>query len=96
MLLLSLQIVLGVKKMLTDFDRTKAAVYTVNTRNTPLNLRAMPNTNATILAEMPKGAKVICYGVASDKWLFVDYLRPDNILVSGFAHSDYLKKGETI
>lgn len=82
--------------MLTDFARAKAAIYTVNTKNSPLMLRVMPDAKSTVLAEMPKGSKAVCYGVYSGDWLMVDYLRPDNVLVSGFAHSGYLKKGERI
>lgn len=82
--------------MLTDFDRAKAAIYTVNTKNSPLMIRVMPDTNSAVLAEMPKGSKVVCYGVYSGDWLMVDYLRTDNVLVSGFAHSGYLRKGESL
>lgn len=82
--------------MLTDFDRDKAAVYAVNTKSSPLMIRAMPDTNSAVLAEMPKGSKAVCYGVYSGDWFMVDYLRPDNVLVSGFAHSGYLRKGESL
>ncbi len=82
--------------MLTDFDRARAAIYTVNTKNSPLMIRAMPDTNSTVLEEMPKGSKAVCYGVYSGEWLMVDYLRTDHVLVSGFAHSKYLRKGESL
>ena len=82
--------------MLTDFDRAKARVYTVNTKNSPLMLRAMPDTKATVLAEMKKGEKCVCYGIYSNKWYMVDYIRNDSVVITGFAHSDYLKKGENI
>ena len=82
--------------MLTDFDRTKASVYTVNTKNSPLMLRVMPDTKSTVLAEMKKGEKCVCYGIHSNKWYMVDYIRLDGVVISGFAHSDYLKKGECI
>ena len=82
--------------MLTDFDRTKAAIYTVNTKNSPLMLRVMPDAKSTVLTEMPKGSKAVCYGVYSGGWLMVDYLRKDNVLVSGFAHAGYLRKGESL
>ena len=82
--------------MLTDFDRAKAAIYTVNTKNSPLMLRVMPDTKTTVLAEMKKGEKCVCYGIYSEKWFMVDYIRNDNVIISGFAHSDYLKKGENI
>lgn len=83
--------------MLTDFDRTKAGLYTVNTKTEGLNLRVYTGTDSTVLAEMPKGSKVVCYGIYSGDWLMVDFLRDtDNVLVSGFAHGDYLKKGESL
>ena len=82
--------------MLTDFDRTKAAIYTVSTKNSPLMLRVMPDAKSKVLEEMPKGSKAVCYGVFSGDWFMVDYLRKDNVLVSGFAHSGYLRKGESL
>lgn len=56
-----------------------------------LNLRAGAGTNKDILAVMPQGAKVQCYGyytsVSGTKWLYVVYNG-----ITGFASSKYLKK----
>ena len=56
-----------------------------------LNLRAGAGTNKKILAVMPKGAKVQCYGyytsISGTKWLYVIYNG-----ITGFASIRYLKK----
>lgn len=56
-----------------------------------LNLRAGAGTNKDILAVMPQGAKVQCYGyytsVSDTKWLYVVYNG-----ITGFASSKCLKK----
>lgn len=56
-----------------------------------LYLRAGAGTNKTILATMPRGAKVQCYGYYTDvsgtKWLHVVYNG-----ITGFASSKYLEK----
>lgn len=56
-----------------------------------LNLRAGAGTNKKILATMPDGAKVQCYGyytsISGTKWLYVVYNG-----ITGFASSKYLAK----
>ncbi|MCX4292331.1 MAG: SH3 domain-containing protein, partial [Odoribacter sp.] len=70
-------------------DKNLAGTYTVTA--SALNLRAGAGTDKTILAEMPNGAKVQCYGyytsVSGVKWLYVVYKD-----ITGFASSKYLKK----
>lgn len=70
-------------------DKNLAGTYTVTA--SALNLRAGAGTGKTILAEMPNGAKVQCYGyytsVSGVKWLYVVYKD-----ITGFASSKYLKK----
>lgn len=70
-------------------DNNLAGTYKVTASE--LNLRAGAGTNKTILAEMPNGAKVQCYGyytsVSGTKWLYVVYNG-----ITGFASSEYLKK----
>lgn len=71
------------------FDKNLAGTYKVTA--SALNLRAGAGTSKTILAEMPNGAKVQCYGYYTDvsgtKWLYVVYNG-----ITGFASSKYLKK----
>ena len=70
-------------------DKNLAGTYTVTA--SALNLRAGAGKGKTILAEMPNGAKVQCYGyytsVSGVKWLYVVYKD-----ITGFASSKYLKK----
>lgn len=70
-------------------DKNLAGTYTVTA--SALNLRAGAGTGKKILAEMPNGAKVQCYGyytsVSGVKWLYVVYKD-----ITGFASSKYLKK----
>lgn len=71
------------------FDKSLAGTYKVTA--TALNLRAGAGTGKTVLAEMPNGAKVQCYGYYTDargvKWLYIAYNG-----ITGFASSKYLKK----
>lgn len=70
-------------------DKNIAGTYTVTA--SALNLRSGAGTGKTILAEMPNGAKVQCYGYYTSiygvKWLYVVYKG-----ITGFASSKYLKK----
>lgn len=72
-----------------SFDKSLAGTYKVTA--SALNLRAGAGTSKTILATMPNGAKVQCYGyytnVYGTKWLYVVYNG-----ITGFASSKYLKK----
>lgn len=70
-------------------DTSLAGTYKVTA--SALNLRTGAGTNKTILAVMPNGAKVQCYGyytsVSGTKWLYIVYNG-----ITGFASSKYLKK----
>lgn len=70
-------------------DASLAGTYKVTA--SALNLRTGAGTNKAILATMPNGVKVQCYGyytsVSGIKWLYVVYNG-----ITGFASSKYLKK----
>ncbi len=71
------------------FDKSLDGKYKVTA--SALNLRAGASTSKTIIAEMPNGAEVRCYGYYNDnngvKWLYVVYKD-----VVGYASSKYLRK----
>ena len=81
------------KKVKVDYARSKdnslKGEYEVTA--SALYLRAGAGKNKDILATMPRGAKVQCYGyytsVSGTKWLYVVYNG-----ITGFASSKYLKK----
>lgn len=70
-------------------DKDLAGTYKVTA--SALNLKAGAGTGKAVLAEMPNGAKVQCYGnytsVSGVKWLYVVYKG-----ITGFASSKYLEK----
>lgn len=74
-----------------SFKSSLAGTYIVSTSTDPLMLRSGAGSNKTILAKMPKGAKVQCYGyytaVSGVKWYYVTYNGK-----TGFASGKYLKK----
>lgn len=72
-----------------SFDANLAGSYVVETAD--LKLRAGANTKYDVLASMPKGAKVQCYGYYTKEsdgtvWLYVVYNGQ-----TGFASKSYLK-----
>lgn len=81
------------KNVKVDYARSKdnSLKGTYEVTASALNLRAGAGTNKDILAVMPRGAKVQCYGyytsVSGTKWLYVVYNG-----ITGFASSKYLKK----
>lgn len=81
------------KNVKVDYARSKddSLKGTYKVTASALNLRAGAGTNKDILAVMPQGAKVQCYGyytsVSGTKWLYVVYNG-----ITGFASSKYLKK----
>lgn len=77
--------------MTLNFDKTARGVYKVNTNTSPLMLRASPETTGTVIAEMPKNSKVVCWGIMSGDWYNVTYQEND-ILHTGFASKKYLRK----
>ena len=66
----------------------------VDTSNLDLMLRTAPDYDSEVIASMPKGSIVQCYGFtdASLKWALVEYTTEDGKKVAGFAHLDYLIK----
>lgn len=74
-----------------SFKKSIAGTYIVNTSTDPLMLRSGAGADKAIIARMPKGAKVQCYGyyteVCGVKWHYVVY---DGH--TGFASGKYLKK----
>ncbi len=72
-----------------SFSKALSGTYKVTA--SALNLRAGAGTSKKILAEMPKDAKVQCYGyytsVSGTKWLYIVYNG-----IKGFASSKYLRK----
>lgn len=74
-----------------SFDKGIAGTYIVNTDTDPLMLRSGAGASKSVIAKMPKGAKVQCYGyytaVSGVKWYYVTYNGE-----TGFASSKYLKK----
>lgn len=75
----------------TSFDKGIAGTYIVNTSTDPLMLRSGAGADKAIIARMPKGAKVQCYGyytkVCGVKWHYITYNGH-----TGFAFGKYLKK----
>lgn len=87
-------------EMAKSYAKSLARTYKVNRSTLYLRSGAgtKPNThgsNKTILANMPKGAKVRCYGyytsVYGTKWLYIQYTAA-GITYTGFANGKYLKK----
>lgn len=74
-----------------SFDKSIAGTYIVNTNTDPLMLRSGAGENKDVIAKMPKGAEVRCYGyytsVGGVKWYYVTYNGKN-----GFASGKYLKK----
>ena len=77
--------------MTIAFDKTIRGVYKVNTNTSQLMLRAFPGASGTVMAEMKKGTKVICWGMYSGEWYNVSYHEND-IIHTGYANKKYLRK----
>lgn len=77
--------------MTIAFNKTIRGVYKVNTNKSPLMLRASPDSNGTVMAEMKKETKVICWGMYSGEWYNVSYQEND-IIHTGYANKKYLRK----
>lgn len=71
-----------------SFKNAKAGTYKVRGTTNGLNLRAGASTNKEVLAVLPNGAKVTCYGYYTKSWLYV--VTADG--KKGFCSSAYLKK----
>lgn len=92
----------GIVKSSSESGETKEKVDSASSKDSglkgtykvtasALNLRAGAGTNKDILAVIPQGAEVKCYGyytsVSGTKWLYVVYNG-----ITGFASSKYLKR----
>lgn len=60
------------------YDRKEAGTYIVNTKSDPLMMRTGAGSNRKIIARVPKGGKVQCYGYYNYgdkdvKWLYCVY-----------------------
>lgn len=71
-----------------SFKKAKAGTYKVRGTTNGLNLRAGASTDKAVLAVLPNGAKVTCYGYYTKSWLYV--VTADG--KKGFCSSTYLKK----
>ena len=69
--------------------------YKINTKSSPLMLRDKPDTNADIIAEMPKGRTIFCYGFTdiTMEWYLCEYSSSGKIY-AGFCNKKYLTKKE--
>lgn len=75
------------------FDKSIAGTYKV--KASALNLRRGAGTNHTILATLPKGTRMQCYGyyttVSGVKWFLVQ-TKYKNSTLTGYASSEWLVK----
>lgn len=77
--------------MTINYNKNIRGVYIVTTNTGPLMVRAEPNTDGTVIAEMPKNTKCICLGCYSGNWYSVTY-EHDGIISTGFSHKKYLRR----
>lgn len=66
----------------------------IDTNNLDLMLRDAPTFDSNVIASMPKGSTFFGFGFtdSSLKWVLGQYTMPDDKIVAGFAHIDYLIK----
>ena len=57
----------------------------------PLMVRAEPNTDGEVIAEIPKNGKCICLGCYSGEWYVVTY-EHNGIISTGFSNKNYLRR----
>lgn len=77
--------------MTINYNKNIRGVYIVTTNTGPLMVRAEPDTDGTVIAEMPKNTKCICLGCYSGNWYSVTY-EHDGIISNGFSHKKYLRR----
>jgi hypothetical protein len=77
--------------MTLNYNKDIRGVYIVTTNSNPLMVRAEPNTDGTVIAEIPKGGKCICLGCYSGDWYGVTY-ENNGIISTGFSHKNYLRR----
>ena len=51
-----------------QYNKYIRGVYIVTTSKYPLMVRAEPNTDGEVIAEIPKDGKCICLGCYSGEW----------------------------
>lgn len=81
--------------MIIEYNKDIRGVYIVTTSKEPLMVRAEPNTDGEVIAEMPKNAKCICFGCYSGDWYAVTY-EHNGVISTGFSHKNYLRRDYTI
>ena len=77
--------------MTINYNKNIRGVYIVTTNTGPLMVRAEPNTDGTVIAEMPKASKCFCLGCYSGDWYSVTD-EHDGIISTGFSHKKYLRR----
>lgn len=77
--------------MIIEYNKGIRGVYIVTTSKDPLMVRAEPNTDGEVIAEMPKNGKCICFGCYSGDWYAVTY-EHNGVISTGFSHKNYLRR----
>ena len=71
-----------------EYSKDIRGVYIVTTSQYPLMVRAEPNTDGEVIAEIPKNGKCICVGCYSVEWYVVTY-ELKGIISNGFSIKYY-------
>ena len=78
-----------------SFNKNLAGTYVVSTNGGTLNVRDGAGTKKSVLVTIPKGTKVKNYGYYNvsngDIWLYIQFTYK-NVIYTGFASKDYLRK----
>ena len=77
--------------MIIEYNKGIRGVYIVTTSKDPLMVRAEPNTDGKVIAEMPKNGKCICFGCYSGDWYAVTY-EHNGVISTGFSYKNYLRR----
>ena len=77
--------------MIIEYNKGIRGVYIVTTSKDPLMVRAEPNMDSEVIAEIPKNGKCICFGCYSGDWYAVTY-EQNGIVSTGFSHKNYLRR----
>ena len=77
--------------MIIEYNKDIRGVYIVTTSKDPLMVRAEPNTDGEVIAEIPKNGKCICFGCYSGDWYAVTY-EHNGVISTGFSHKNYLRR----
>ena len=74
-----------------EYNKDIRGVYIVETSQHPLMIRAEPNTDGEVIAEIPKYGKCICLGCYCGEWYAVTY-EHNGIISTGFSNKNYLRR----